>query len=40
MAGIDGFAHVTLSVRDHDRSAGWYGEVPGFQPALSETTAR
>lgn len=40
MTTIAGWAHVTLSVRDHDRSAGWYREVLGFQPTATQTTAQ
>lgn len=35
-----GWAHVTLSVGDHDRSVRWYGDVLGFQPLATETTDR
>ena len=27
---MQGFSHVSLSVRDRDRSAGWYADVFGF----------
>lgn len=30
MTTIEGFSHVSLSVRDRDRSAEWYGKVFGF----------
>ena len=31
MTKIAGFSHVSLSVRDRDRSAEWYRELFGFQ---------
>lgn len=37
---IVGWAHVTLSARDHDRSVGRYAEVPGLRAVASETTER
>jgi glyoxylase I family protein len=40
MPPIEGWAHVTWPVRDRDRSVGWYGEVLGFEPVLSDTTER
>jgi glyoxylase I family protein len=38
MTALTGWAHVTLSVRDHDRSVGWYAAVLGFKPAATEAT--
>jgi glyoxylase I family protein len=35
---ISGWAHVTLSVGDINRSVAWYGEVLGFTVAATETT--
>jgi glyoxylase I family protein len=38
MTAIAGWAHVTLSVRDHGRSIRWYEAVLGFKPTATETT--
>ena len=40
MTAIAGWAHVTLSVRDHDRSVQWYSDVLGFQSVLSDSNDR
>jgi catechol 2,3-dioxygenase-like lactoylglutathione lyase family enzyme len=34
---ITGWAHVTQSVRDHDRSVRWY-EGLGFKPTATQAT--
>jgi glyoxylase I family protein len=31
MAGLEGYSHVSLSVRDRDRSARFYADVLGFE---------
>ncbi|MGI5328523.1 VOC family protein [Actinomadura nitritigenes] len=33
---ILGWAHVTLTVTDHDRSVGWYERVLGFEPTATQ----
>ncbi|MDL4820945.1 VOC family protein [Actinomadura opuntiae] len=33
---ILGWAHVTLTVTDHDRSVGWYEQVLGFEPTATQ----
>jgi glyoxylase I family protein len=33
MASFTGFHHVSLTVRDGERSAEWYARVLGFEPA-------
>ncbi|GAA2133818.1 VOC family protein [Actinomadura napierensis] len=38
MTGLSGWGHVTLTVRDADRSVAWYCEVLGFVVAATETT--
>ncbi|MBA2415310.1 MAG: VOC family protein [Geodermatophilaceae bacterium] len=40
MTDITGWAHVTLSVRQHDLSVQWYSDVLGFHALASETTDR
>jgi glyoxylase I family protein len=38
MTSLTGVAHVTLSVRDHDRSLAWYGNLFGVKPIATEKT--
>lgn len=40
MTTITGWAHVTLSVTDNERSVRWYEAVLGFKPVATETTAQ
>lgn len=40
MTDIAGWAHLTLSVQDHDRSVAWYCEVLGFRSLFTQTTER
>ena len=40
MTAITGFAHVTLSVTDLERSTAWYAQVLGFTPTATEDDPR